>query len=129
MGKTLLRDSFNLILLPILEDGTKYGLEIIAEVKSRTDGFFDLKEDSLYPALHRLYKAGWVEAEFAPSNTGGPLRRYYRLSEASSRQLAEKRAAWERFNGAVGALWWRDKTPGGDGERAVSEGGVATRGL
>lgn len=105
MGKALLRDNFDLILLAILEDGPKYGLEIIAEARSRTDGYFDFKEGSLYPALHRLDKAGWVEAEFAPSSTGGPRRRYYRLSEAGRRQLAEKREAWERFNGAVGALW------------------------
>lgn len=105
MGKALLRDNFDLILLAILEDSPKYGLEIIAEAKGRTDGYFDFKEGSLYPALHRLDKAGWVEAEFAPSNTGGPRRRYYRLSEAGRGQLAAKREAWERFNGAVGALW------------------------
>jgi PadR family transcriptional regulator, regulatory protein PadR len=105
MGKVLLRDNFDLILLAILEDGPKYGLEIIAEAKGRTNGYFDFKEGSLYPALHRLDKAGWVEAEFAPSNTGGPRRRYYRLTEAGMEQLAEQRDAWERFNGAVGALW------------------------
>lgn len=105
MSKGLLRDNLDLILLAILEDGPKYGLEIIAEAKSRTDGYFDFKEGSLYPALHRLDKAGSVEAEFAPSSTGGPRRRYYRLTEAGVKQLAEKREAWERFNGAVGALW------------------------
>ena len=105
MSKGLLRDNFDLILLAILEDGPKYGLEIIAEAKSRTDGYFNFKEGSLYPALHRLEKARFVEAEFAPSDTGGPRRRYYRLTEAGNRQLAEKREAWERFNGAVGALW------------------------
>lgn len=105
MGKALLRDNFDLILLAILEDAPKYGLEIIAEAKTRTDGYFDFKEGSLYPALHRLEKAGSVEAEFAPSTTGGPRRRYYRLTDAGVKQLAERRAAWERFNGAVEALW------------------------
>ena len=105
MSKGLLRDNFDLILLAILEDGPKYGLEIIAEAKGRTDGYFDFKEGSLYPALHRLEKARFVEAEFAPSSSGGPRRRYYRLTEAGAKQLAERREAWERFNGAVGALW------------------------
>ncbi len=105
MSKGLLRDNFDLILLAILEDSPKYGLEIIAEARSRTDGYFDFKEGSLYPALHRLEKARFVGAEFSPSDTGGPRRRYYHLTEAGTRQLAEKRAAWERFNGAVGALW------------------------
>lgn len=105
MQRNLLRDNFDLVLLAILEDAPKYGLEIIAEAKSRTDGYFDFKEGSLYPALHRLEKAGHVEAEFAPSNTGGPRRRYYRLTDAGVKQLAQRREAWERFNGAVGALW------------------------
>lgn len=105
MSRNLLRDNFELILLAILEDAPKYGLEIIAEARSRTDGYFDFKEGSLYPALHRLERAGHIEAAFAPSDTGGPRRRYYRLSAAGAKQLAEKRAAWERFNGAVGALW------------------------
>ena len=105
MSKGLLRDNFDLILLAILEDSPKYGLEIIAEARGRTDGYFNFKEGSLYPALHRLEKARFVEAEFAPSDTGGPRRRYYRLTDAGTKQLAEKREAWERFNGAVGALW------------------------
>lgn len=105
MGKALLRDNLDLILLAILEGDSKYGLEIIAEAKSRTDGYFNFKEGSLYPALHRLEKAGYVDAEFAPSDSGGPRRRYYRLSEAGARQFATEREAWERFNGAVGALW------------------------
>lgn len=105
MSKGLLRDNFDLVLLTILEDSPKYGLEIIAEARERTDGYFDLKEGSLYPALHRLERAGFVGAEFRPSDTGGPRRRYYRLSESGVKYLAERRAAWERFNGAVGALW------------------------
>ena len=80
---------------------TRIGL---AEARSRTDGYFDFKEGSLYPALHRLEKAGSVEAHFAPSSTGGSRRRYYRLTDAGVKQLAEKREACERFNGAVGAL-------------------------
>ena len=111
MSKGLLRDNFDLILLAILEDGPKYGLEIVAEARGRTDGYLELKEGSLYPALHRLEQARFVEAEFAPSDTGGPRRRYYRLSEAGVKQLSERRSAWECFNSAVGALWktlaWR----------------------
>lgn len=109
MSKGLLRDNFDLVLLTILEDGPKYGLEIIAEARGRTDGYFELKEGSLYPALHRLERAAYVTAEFRPSDTGGPRRRYYLLSESGVKYLAERRAAWERFNGAVGALWKPDR--------------------
>ena len=105
MGKALLRDNLDLILLAILEGDAKYGLQIIAEAGSRTDGYFDFKEGSLYPALHRLEKAGLVEAEFAPSTMGGPRRRYYQLTETGVSQLAIRREGWETFTSAVQALW------------------------
>ena len=105
MNGNLLKGNLDLILLAILEDSPKYGLEIIGEAKSRTDGYFEFKEGSLYPALHRLAKDKLVAAEFAPSDSGGPRRRYYRLTDSGSKRLAEKRREWERFNGAVRALW------------------------
>jgi PadR family transcriptional regulator, regulatory protein PadR len=103
--KNLLRGNLDLILLAILEDAPKYGLEIISEANIRTDGYFEFKEGSLYPALHRLEKARLVRAEFAPSDSGGPRRRYYHLSEAGKKQLEKKRAEFETFNGKVRALW------------------------
>ena len=105
MNGNLLKGNLDLILLAILEDSPKYGLEIISEAKGRTDGYFDFKEGSLYPALHRLAKAKLVAAEFVPSDSGGPRRRYYRLTDAGSKRLAQKRREWETFNGAVRSLW------------------------
>lgn len=105
MAGQLLRGNLDLVLLAILEDGPKYGLQIIGEARGRTNGYFEFKEGSLYPALHRLEKAKLVRAEFAPSDSGGPRRRYYYLTESGQRQLAKKREEFERFNTAVKALW------------------------
>ncbi len=105
MSGQLLRGNLDLILLAVLEDGPKYGLQIIAETKSRTDGYFDFREGSLYPALHRLEQAKFLQAEFAPSDSGGPRRRYYHLTESGHKQLAKKRQEFESFNTAVEALW------------------------
>lgn len=107
MTGQLLRGNLDLILLAILEDGPKYGRQIIGEAKDRTGGYFDFREGSLYPALHRLERSKLVVAEFAPSDAGGPRRRYYRLTERGERELAAKRQAFEAFNGAVKALWGR----------------------
>jgi PadR family transcriptional regulator, regulatory protein PadR len=104
MDSSLLRGSMDLILLAILEDEPKYGLEIIGEAKIRTDGYFEFKEGSLYPALHRLEKAKLLKAEFAPSDTGGPRRRYYRLTDKGLKELAAKRKSFETFDGAVRAI-------------------------
>jgi PadR family transcriptional regulator, regulatory protein PadR len=105
MDSNLLRGSLDLILLAILEDTPKYGLEIIGEAKFRTEGYFEFKEGSLYPALHRMEKAKLLKAEFAPSDTGGPRRRYYRITDKGLKELAAKRKSFEIFDGAVRALW------------------------
>ena len=105
MSKSLLRGNFDLVLLALLDDGAKYGLELIAEARSRTDGYFDLKEGSLYPALARLETAKSVESEVVASKIGGPPRRYYRLTQRGRDELLEKRRTWEQFNGKVGSLW------------------------
>lgn len=104
MNTNLLRGNLDLVLLAILEDGPKYGLEIISEANTRTDGYFTFKEGSLYPALHRLEKAKLVTAEFSPSDRGGPRRRYYRLTQAGLAQLKEKRREWDVFIGAMDAF-------------------------
>jgi PadR family transcriptional regulator, regulatory protein PadR len=105
MESNLLRGSLDLILLTILEDSPKYGLEIISEAKIRTDGYFEFKEGSLYPALHRMEKAKFLKAEFAPSDSGGPRRRYYRITDKGLKELSAKRKSFEVFDGAVRALW------------------------
>jgi DNA-binding PadR family transcriptional regulator len=105
MSGQLLKGNLELILLALLEDGPKYGLQIIRDAKSRTDGYFEFREGSLYPALHRLEQAKLVRAEFAPSDSGGPRRRYYHLTESGHQQLAKKREEFERFDTAVKALW------------------------
>lgn len=103
--KNLLRGNLDLILLSILEDGSKYGLQIIQEAGLRTNGYLEFKEGSLYPALHRLEKAKLIRAEFRPSDTGGPRRRYYQLSEAGQKKLLSKRAEFDTFNQKIKALW------------------------
>ncbi len=100
----LLKGNLDLILLTILEPGERYGLEIIQEAQARTEGYFDFKEGSLYPALHRLERAGLLESEVHASELGGSRRKYYRLTERGRAELITKRQAWERFNAAVSAL-------------------------
>jgi PadR family transcriptional regulator, regulatory protein PadR len=100
-----LKGNLELILLSILEPGEHYGLEIVKEAQSRTNGYFDFKEGSLYPALHRLTQAGLLEAQFKYSPRGGAPVRYYRLTDAGRNALSQKREAFKRFNQSVEALW------------------------
>ena len=104
LDPNLLKGNLDLILLTILEDGEMYGLEIINEAQTRTQGYFDFKEGSLYPALHRLEAAHLLQSEFRASDTGGPRRKYYQLTEKGRKVLSRKRQQWEQFTGAIRAL-------------------------
>jgi len=101
----LLKGNLELILLSILQDEPKYGLEIIKEASSRTGGYFDFKEGSLYPALHRLTEAKLLEAEFSYLPRGGAPVRFYRITQAGRKVLAQKREEFEQFSRAVESLW------------------------
>jgi PadR family transcriptional regulator, regulatory protein PadR len=101
----LLKGNLELILLSILEASEMYGLEIIKEAQARTDGFFDFKEGSLYPALHRLTEQKLLTAEFKYSPRGGAPVRYYEITDKGKKVLLEKRAEFTHFNQNVEALW------------------------
>lgn len=105
MDTQLVRGNLDLVLLSILEDGEAYGLEISKAAGQGTDGYFTLNAGSLYPALHRLEKAGFlVSAERQPPR-GGPAVRYYHLTETGKAELKRRREAYVSFDQAVRALW------------------------
>lgn len=104
MDPNLLKGYLDLILLVALEHGAKYGGQILTEVHDRTDGAFHLKEGSLYPALHRLEKAGWIEGEFQQLPRGGSAVRFYTLTENGHHTLKEKRQTYHTFSRAIRAL-------------------------
>jgi len=105
MDSTLIKGHLGLILLSVLEDGEKYGLQITKEANHRTGGYFDLKVGSLYPALHRLEKAGWITGAFRESPRARTPVRYYRLTTSGRQALREKREHFRIFTAKVEALW------------------------
>lgn len=104
MDANLLKGHLDLILLAILEHEPKYGGQITNEADHRTQGAFQFKEGTLYPALHRLEKAGWVTAEFRQLPRGGTPVRFYTLTDTGRTALKDKRNTYERFTRAVQAL-------------------------
>lgn len=101
----LLRGHLDLILLSIIRGEPKYGLEISKEAQARTDGYFDLRVGSLYPALHRLEKAGFVRGEFQNAPRGGAPVKVYSLTESGERELAARKRDFETFSAQIGRLW------------------------
>jgi PadR family transcriptional regulator, regulatory protein PadR len=94
----------DLVLLATLEPSPLYGLEILKEVNIRTQGALEFKGGTLYPALHRLVKADWVETYWEPSSSGGAPRKYYRLTKTGLHIYAQKKEQWTRAKSAMELL-------------------------
>jgi PadR family transcriptional regulator PadR len=100
IDKSLLAGSTALLLLKLLEDGDKYGYQMIEELRRRSDKTFELKVGTLYPLLHSLEQKGYISAWEEISDASRP-RRYYHLTEAGRRQLTEKETEWRTYAGAM----------------------------
>jgi transcriptional regulator len=104
MDSILLGSTLEMVVLEVISLGPSYGYEIAQTVAGRSEGTFELKEGSLYPALHRLerqklLKSYWREAD-------GRRRKYYELTDAGRAELASRKKSWLRFaagiNGVLG---------------------------
>ena len=92
-----------LLILSLLASRDMYGYEMILELARRSRNVFEMKEGTLYPVLHALEKQGYVEAYEQEAPTGR-LRKYYRLTKKGRGCLADEKAAWEKYAGAVNAV-------------------------
>ena len=90
------------MLLAVLEDGPRHGYAIMEVLRTGSGGRFDLPTGTIYPALHRLERAGLVQTSWAEA--GGRRRRLYELTPAGRRALDAERGIWREFSAAVTAL-------------------------
>jgi PadR family transcriptional regulator PadR len=90
------------ILLAVLEPEPRHGYAIMEALRARSGGPVDLPTGTVYPALHRLERAGLVRASWAAA--GGRRRRIYQLTPAGRHALDTERSTWRDFSAAVTAL-------------------------
>jgi DNA-binding PadR family transcriptional regulator len=90
------------ILLASLEGRPLHGYAIMEAVRAGSRASFDLRTGTLYPALHRLERAGLVRSKW--STVSGRRRRTYELTERGRRKLGEERQSWKQFSRAVSNL-------------------------
>ena len=100
MDARLLWGTLEMLILDVVSHAPTYGYAISQAVLDRSRGYFELKEGSLYPALHRLERQGLLRSSWAETDDAR-RRKYYRLTPAGRRMLAERRNEWEKFTGAV----------------------------
>lgn len=103
MNPDLLRGTLETIILEVVAPRPMYGYEICRVVDQRTRGQLELREGSLYPALHKLEKAGLLASHWVESDKGR-RRKYYELTPAGHKDLQRRREEWQRFSGAVNAI-------------------------
>ena len=97
---TLLQGTLDLLILKALSTGELHGLGVSRRVEQLTGGTFVVQPGSLFPALHRLEEAGWLEADWQPSENNRRAK-YYRLTRAGKEQLGEETAQWNRIALAI----------------------------
>ena len=98
--KDQLQGALDLLVLRSLARGPQHGYAIAQRIQQISDDVLRVEEGSLYPALHRMEQADWIDAEWRVTGTGRRAK-YYRLTAAGRRQLAQEEEAWSRVAAAV----------------------------
>ena len=98
----LLRSSLDLLILKALSWGPRHGYAVAEWVEYATGDAFALEEGTLYPALHRLERKGWVTSEWGVSENNRRAK-YYRPTTAGRAQLRAGAPAWHRYAEAIAA--------------------------
>jgi DNA-binding PadR family transcriptional regulator len=95
MDAEALKGHLDLILLATVEPGACHGYAIIERLRERSHGTFDLAEGTVYPALHRLERAGLLRSSWSAES--GRKRRLYELTPKGRGALREQRSEWRQF--------------------------------
>ena len=96
----VLQGTLDLLILKALSLHAMHGWGISHRIRQLSRDVLQVNQGSLYPALHRLERAGIIDAAWGLSDNNRRAR-YYRLTAAGRRRLAEERVVWERFVTAV----------------------------
>jgi DNA-binding PadR family transcriptional regulator len=102
IGKDLVAASATPLVLAILSEGESYGYAILKRVDELSDGELQWTDGMLYPVLHRLERNGYVKATWGKAESGR-RRKYYRLTDRGSEELASQRRQWQVINAALRA--------------------------
>jgi PadR family transcriptional regulator len=100
MPTELMKGTLDLLILRTLTLGPRHGLEISRRIEQVTNGTFEVKPGSLFPALHRLEEQGFVLSEWGESDARRRAK-FYRLTKAGRKQVDAETANWRRVAEAI----------------------------
>lgn len=96
----VLQGTLDLLILKTLSLQAMHGWGIAQRIQRLSEEAFQVGQGSLYPALHRLERKGWIESEWSVTENNRRAK-YYDLTAAGRRALGEEVASWRRFAGAM----------------------------
>ena len=99
----LLQGTLDMLILRTLQWGPEHGHGIGQAIRARSDDLLKVETGSLYPALHRLVKRGWLKAEWGISEANQRAR-FYRLTPAGKAQLTREQNRWSQIVDAIGRV-------------------------
>jgi PadR family transcriptional regulator PadR len=99
----LLQGTLDMLILHSLHWGPQHGYGVAQAIRSGSSDVLQVETGSLYPALHRLEKQGWVKSEWRQSENNQRAK-YYNLTAAGRKQLAVEQTRWNRMSVAIADL-------------------------
>jgi len=103
LRRELMKINIDSLLLCLISQQPMYGYHIIKELESKSQGYFKFKEGTLYPALHRLERAGLILGKWQ-ALPKGRQRRYYYITDKGHKVLVAKRDQWQDFFTAMNLI-------------------------
>lgn len=95
-----MQGSLDLLILQSLKKGPMHGYSITRHLKSVSEDYLQIEEGSLYPALHRMERKGWIGASWGTSDSNRRAK-FYQLTGDGRKQLKTETIAWEKMSEAI----------------------------
>lgn len=99
----LLQGTLDMLILKVAALGPIHGYGISQRIRQISKDALQVQQGSLYPALHRLEKRGWLESAWRESENGRQAK-FYKLSGKGRKQLAQEKLTWQRLTGAIALI-------------------------
>jgi PadR family transcriptional regulator, regulatory protein PadR len=103
----LMQGTLDMLILRTLLFGPAHGHQIAKHIQRTTDDLLQVEHGSLYPALHRLERKGWIAAKWEAAGKDQKREfKFYRLTAAGRKQLLTEESKWKQLTAAIGRVMW-----------------------
>lgn len=99
----ILQGTLDLLILRVINSGAMHGFGIAQKIHLLSQDALKVEEGSLYPALYRMERKGWIKSKWGQSENNRRAK-YYNLTRKGKKQLKEEEQSWERLTTAIAAI-------------------------